>query len=724
MVSREHQDGVSVITISNPPVNALSTEVCEGIEEAVEAAETDIAVRALVLMGSGGTFVAGADIRQLEELAWERGPGAPNIHELLRKIEDCAKPVVMAIHGSALGGGLELAMAGHFRLALKDARFGQPEVNLGIIPGAEGTQRLPRLAGIEKALEMCVSGKLITASEALEAGIIDAVVEGDLRSQAVEYARQKLRFHKSPDKTREKTARLRSANSLYDAVRTAEEFARKVKRNQIAPLKAVEAIRAAATLPFKQGCERERQLFQECATSDQCRALIHGFFAERAVSKLPNLEKETAISPIGEVRVVGAGTMGRGIAIACANAGMHVVLQDCDQPALNSALSMIHKSYESSIKRGRLSQDSATEKIKRITPQVGHSGAGKADLVVEAVFEDMELKRSIFRELGEAVHPNCILASNTSTLSIDELAAVTKQPERVVGLHFFSPANVMRLLEIVRGRFTSTSTLATAISFAKSLSKVGVIVGNGPGFVGNRLMFPYMYEAQFLVEEGSTPQKVDQALREFGMAMGIFEVDDMAGLDVAWRVRRELHQFSGPGERKPLVADALCERGFFGQKAGRGWYSYGADGKPIADPDCLQLIRSLSLQSAIPQRKFTDSQIIERCLYGLINQGAMVLEEGLAMRASDIDVIYVNGYGFPAWRGGPMFYADTVGLPQIVERINSFEAELGSRWKVSPLLRQLAEAGETFRTFDQGRAGNRSAGTGSKEPSLVQETKS
>jgi len=704
VVVQEIQDGIAVVKIDNPPVNALGSGVPEGIEQAITAAEADSAVQAIVLMGADSTFVVGADIKELEDLAWGRGPGAPNIHDLLLKIEDCTKPVVMAIHGTALGGGLELAMAGHSRVAVKTAKFGQPEVNLGIIPGAEGTQRLPRLAGVEKAIDMCVTGKLLTASEALEAGIIDSIVEGDLRLDAIAFARRIAASGTSSRKTREQAAAIRRSASLEDALHAGEELARKVKRNQTAPLKAVEAIRAAATLPFEDGCARERQLFNECATSEQCRALIHGFFSERAVTKVPAVSKQTVASPIAQVFIVGAGTMGRGIAMACANAGIDVALQDSSQEAIDAAMSAIRKNYDSSIRRGRLTQETVIERLNRIRPELDYREAAPADLVIEAVFESMELKRSIFQALDRVVKPSCILASNTSTLSIDELARVTTRPESVLGLHFFSPANVMRLLEIVRGQPTSPQTIASALAFAKRLSKVGVVVGNCPGFVGNRLMFPYMYEAQFLVEEGATPEQVDRALRGFGMAMGIFEVDDMAGLDVAWRVRRELRQFSAPGERKPIVADALCEMRRFGQKTGKGWYAYREDGKPAPDPEVVELIRSLSCKAGIPQRQFTDAEIIERSLYGLINEGARSLEEGFALRASDIDVVYVHGYGFPAWRGGPIFYADSIGLKHIVERISRFEQELGARWTVSPLLRELALAGKTFRTFDQERS--------------------
>jgi 3-hydroxyacyl-CoA dehydrogenase len=679
--------------------------VAEGIEEAIGAAEDDVHVRAIVLMGSGKTFVAGADIKELEDLAWGRGPGAPNLHRLLAKIEDCSKPLFMAIHGTALGGGLELAMAGHYRLATKDAVVGQPEVNLGIIPGAEGTQRLPRLTGIEKVIEICVTGKPLTAQDALAAGIIDVVVEGDLRSEAVAYANRMVNAGGPHRKTRERKGTLKSEVSLEDALAAGRALAGKVRKNMLAPLKVLEGIRGAVILPFEQGCAREQELFTECVSSEQCRALIHAFFAERAVSKIPGLtQAKTVASSVERVAIVGAGTMGGGIAMACANAGLSVLLTDARQEGLDAGLAAIRKNYDVSVKRGRFTPEIVAERMGRINAQLDLAGFETADLVIEAVFEDMQLKRSVFRKLDEVVKPGCILASNTSTLNIDELADVTKSPGSVVGLHFFSPANVMRLLEIVRGRGTSLETIATSLAVAKRLKKIGVVVGNGPGFVGNRMMFPYMYETQFLVEEGATPEQVDSALKGFGMAMGMFEVADMAGLDVAWRVRRAMGHFSESGVRAPLVANRLYDMGRLGQKTRKGWHLYAEDRKATPDPEVLDLIRSLSAKAGIPQRRFTDEEIIERSLYNLINEGARVLEEGHAVRASDINVIYINGYGFPAWRGGPMFYADLVGLKQIVSRISDFEREHGPRWKVAPLLYKLAVTDSSFREWDKGRA--------------------
>ena len=664
-VTLSADQGVALIRIDNPPVNALSPEVINGLDAALDQASRDAAVRAIVIIGAGRTFVAGADIKGLEQLAWGSDSGAPEMHELLQKLEDAPKPVVMALHGTALGGGLELAMAGHYRVAVRDAQMGQPEVNLGIIPGAEGTQRLPRLVGLEKAIEMCVSGKPIKAADAMSAGLIDRVVEGDLAVGASAFAREMAARAESHPRTRDRKDKLPPASAIPGLLAAGRELARKTRRNLEAPVAVVDALEAAATLPFDQGCAREREIFFHLAKSEQAKALIHAFFAERGVSKVPGISRDTVAATVNRVGIVGAGTMGGGIAMACANAGISVWITDATTAALDTGMTTIRKNYDVSVKRGRFTPAMVEERMSRIVPQVGYDSFDQVDLIVEAVFENLALKKEIASALDKVVKPEGIIATNTSTLDIDDIATATRRPSQVVGLHFFSPANVMRLVEIVRGTSTSPETLATALAVAKRLGKVGVVVGNCPGFVGNRMMFPYMYEAQFLVEEGATPQQVDGALTGFGMAMGIFAVDDMAGLDVAWRVRQELNQFSEPGARKPLVADRLCEMGRFGQKTGKGWYAYGDDRKPAPDPDVLSLIEQLAVANGIPRRSFTNEEILERTIYALINEGARVLEEGYALRAADIDVIYTNGYGFPAWRGGPMFYADRVGLKKI-----------------------------------------------------------
>jgi 3-hydroxyacyl-CoA dehydrogenase len=697
--------GVALIRIDNPPVNALSPDVIGGLEATIDQASRDDSVTAIVIYGAGRTFVAGADIKGLEQVAWGSDVGAPEIHDLLQTIEDLPKPVVMAMHGTALGGGLELAMAGHYRVATPDGQMGQPEVNLGIIPGAEGTQRLPRLVGLEKAIEMCVSGRPIKAPDALNAGLIDRIIEGDLAAGAAAFAREMAAAGGSHPVTRKRQDKLPPASAVPGMVAAGRDLARKTRRNLEAPVVVVDALEAAATLPFADGCARERELFFNLAKSEQAKALIHAFFAERGVSKVPGVTKDTVATPVNRVGIVGAGTMGGGIAMACANAGIAVRITDATADGLDKGMTTIRKNYDVSVKRGRFTPAMVDERMARITPQTGYNGFGESDLVIEAVFENMALKKEIAAQVASTYgnKSNGIIATNTSTLDIDEIATASGRPSQVVGLHFFSPANVMRLVEIVRGTATSPETIATALAVAKRLGKVGVVVGNCPGFVGNRMMFPYMYEAQFLVEEGATPQQVDEALTSFGMAMGMFAVDDMAGLDVAWRVRQELKQFSEPGARKPLVADRLCEMGRFGQKTGKGWYLYGDDRKPQPDPEVLALIEQLATAAGIRRRSFTKDEIIERTIYALINEGARVLEEGYALRAADIDVIYTNGYGFPAWRGGPMFYADRVGLRTIYDRVSAFHQELGPRWAPAPLLAQLAKEGTTFKERDRRR---------------------
>jgi 3-hydroxyacyl-CoA dehydrogenase len=695
LVTVTHSGGVAVITIDNPPVNALSPGVPEGILAAIGAIETDPSVVAAVVIGAGRTFIAGADIKELERAAHGDSAG-PELHGLLQRIEDCPKPVVMAIHGTALGGGLEVAMAGHFRVASADAQMGQPEVNLGIIPGAEGTQRLPRLVGLAAAVEMCVSGKSIRATEALRLGLIDRIIEGDLLSGAIAFARDA----RIGLRTRERSDKLgwdASNAPIFDAGR---ELARKTRRNMVAPLAAIDALEAAATLPFEEGCRREREILRERLASDECRALIHAFFAERAVSKIADIPKDTPILPIRKAAIVGAGTMGAGIAMAFANAGIGVVLKDVDQAALERGMASIRKNYESSVAKGRFSRDIAEQRIASIHTETSYQGFEDADLIVEAAFENMELKKRIYAEIDGIAKPDCVLATNTSTLDIDEMASITSRPETVVGLHFFSPANVMRLVEIVRGARTGKPVIATALALAKRLGKVGVVVGNCRGFVGNRMMLPYMREAQFLAEEGATPEQVDAALYDFGMAMGIFAVDDMGGLDVGWRVRQEYKHLDKPGVRAPLVLDKLYHMNRLGQKTGAGWYRYGGDRKPISDPEVEALIEKTAIEAGIPRRSIAAQEIVERCIYTLVNEGARILEEGYAQRAADIDVIYMTGYGFPAYRGGPMWYADTVGLKNVYARVREFHKHFGELWEPAPLLKRLAESGESFASHD------------------------
>jgi 3-hydroxyacyl-CoA dehydrogenase len=692
-------NGIAIITINNPPVNALSPGVPEGIYEAIEKIDRDASVKAAVLIGGGRTFVASADIKELGKMASGKGQRGARMLSMLVRIENCRKPIVIAIHGTAFGGGLELATAGHYRVAVASAQVGQPEVKLGIIPGAGGTQRLPRLAGVAAAVEMCAEGKPVSAEQALKLGIIDRLIEGDLLTGALTFAHEVT--GKPFPKTRERNEKLGAAEQNAPIFAAARETARKKQRGLTAPLAAIEAIEAAVTLPFDKGCEVEQKLFAECLSSRQSKALIHVFFGEREVAKIPDIPKETPLIPINSAAVVGAGTMGGGIAMVLANAGIPVLLKEVDQAALDRGIATIQKNYASSVKRGRFTQQFVDQCLARIQPTLSFAGFSSVDLVIEAVFEGMALKKEVFRELDRVCKPGAILASNTSTLNIDEIASATSRPTSVIGTHFFSPANVMRLLEIVRGEATSREVIATCMQLSKRLGKIAVLVGNCMGFVGNRMFGPYHREAQFLVEEGAVIEAVDKALYDFGMAMGPLATGDLAGLDVGWRIRKEYRHLQKPGIRQPLAEDNLCELGRFGQKTGAGWYKYDDQRHAFPDPQVTQLVSKLAAEAGIPQRQISAEEIVDRCLYALVNEGARILEEGYALRAVDIDIIYLNGYGFPAYRGGPMWYADTVGLKTVYERIREFEQQHGEMWVPAPLLKQLAEQGKTFAEFNK-----------------------
>ena len=696
LVQFTKDNGIGVITINNPPVNALSPGVPEGISEALDQIAQDDSVKAVVLIGGGRTFVAGADIKEFGRMASGKPRGA-GLLPLLLKIEDSSKPVIVAIHGTAFGGGLELAMAGHYRVALSTAQVGQPEVKLGLIPGAAGTQRLPRLAGVARAVEMCTSGNPVKAEEALKFGIVDRLIEDDLLAGAVAFAREVA--GEAAPKTRERDEKLGNVADNVQIFASARETAAKKQRGLLAPVAAISAVEAATKMPFEEGCKVEQKLFIDCLFSQQSKSLIHVFFSEREVNKIPDIPKETPIIPVRSAAVVGAGTMGGGIAMVLANAGLPVLLKEADQAALDRGLATIQLNYANSVKRGRFPQQVAEERLKRITPTLTYDDFSSVDLVIEAVFEGMALKKEIFKELDRVCKPGAILASNTSTLSIDEIASSTSRPDFVIGTHFFSPANVMRLLEIVRGKASSKEVIATCMQLSKSLGKVGVLVGNCRGFVGNRMFGPYRREAQFLVEEGAGIEAVDQALSGFGMAMGPLATGDLAGLDVGWRIRKEYRHLEVPGIRQPFAEDRLCELGRYGQKTGAGWYKYDDQRRATPDPLVTELVRKWVDEAGIVQRQISAGEITDRCLYALVNEGARILEEGYALRASDIDIIYLNGYGFPAHRGGPMWYADTVGLKQVCDRVFEFHRQHGEIWRPAPLLKRLADEGKRFADF-------------------------
>jgi 3-hydroxyacyl-CoA dehydrogenase len=700
-VRYEVSDGVAVVTIDNPPVNALSSEVWDGIDAAVARANADPAADAIVLVGSGSTFIAGADIRMFDALKTREDSLARSArtHAMLKRIEDSDKPLVAAIHGNALGGGLEVAQACHFRVATADAKVGQPEVLLGIIPGAGGTQRLPRLCGAAMALQMSADGKPVSAAKALAAGIVDRVVDGDLLTGAVAFARSKATTREIR-KTRAITPAAGAVAAGLNACVAMRQSLAKTARGQRAPFAVVDAVEAGLHRSFDEGSIRERELFADCVVSIESKALRHLFFAEREAAKVPDVPRETPSKDIRRAAVVGAGTMGGGIAMAYANAGIPVLLKEVDDAAVQRGLATIRRNYEVTMAKGKMTAAQVEQTLSLITPTTRYDGFDGVDIVVEAVFEDMELKKSTFAELGQVTRPDCILASNSSTLDIDEFARASRRPAQVLGHHFFSPANVMKLLEIVRGRETSREVLAASLKLAKRLGKVGVVVGNCFGFVANRMLAYYMREAYLLLEEGGSVEQIDQVLTEFGLPVGPFGMQDIAGIDVGARIRQYLKSIGRTRAEGPQseIPDQLFAMGRYGQKTGAGWYKYDAPGGRARMPD--PLIEELAVQAAgkrgIKRRPIPNEEIVVRITTALANEGARVLEEGYATRAGDIDVIYVYGFGFPRYRGGPMFYADTIGLDVVLRRVNEYRARFGDYWEPAPLLRRLAAEGRGF----------------------------
>jgi 3-hydroxyacyl-CoA dehydrogenase len=692
------KDRVALLTIDNPPVNALGQGVWEAIDEAVTRASGDPDVEAIVLTGAGATFVAGADINIFKLLKTREQSMARSerTHAMLKRLEDTSKPLVSAIHGQAFGGGLELAMSCHYRVATKQALVGQPEVLLGIIPGAGGTQRLPRLSGAELALVMCTDGKPVPASKALAAGILDAVVDGDLVQSATAFAKAKggkIRKTReiaiSPDAAK---AGLAACAAIRSAI--------KAPKGVNAPFAAITAIEGAMTLPFDAGSIRERELFADCVVSTESKALRHLFFSEREASKVPDVPKDTPTIDIARAAVVGAGTMGGGIAMNYANAGIPVLLKEVDEPALQRGMATIRKNYEITMSKGKMTPEQLEKTMSLITPTTSYDGFDQVDIVVEAVFENMDLKKSTFAELGRVTKPRCVLASNTSTLDIDEFAKASGRPAQVIGHHFFSPANVMKLLEIVRGRETSKEVLATSVKLSKRIGKVGVVVGNCFGFVANRMIAYYMREAYLLLEEGASVPQIDKVLTDFGMPVGPFGMQDIAGIDVGARIRQYLASIGKTRAEGPQseVPDRLFAMGRYGQKTGAGWYTYDAPGSRNRVPDPLidQLAAEAAARRGITRGPIADEEILARITTALANEGARVLEDGYAIRASDIDVIYCYGFGFPRHRGGPMFYADTVGLPTVLSRVKQYRARFGDYWEPAPLLERMVSEGKRF----------------------------
>jgi 3-hydroxyacyl-CoA dehydrogenase len=681
---------VAVITLANPPVNGLGLSTRKGIVDGVTKALNDAAVKAVVITGAGKAFSGGADIKEFNTPA---AMAEPTLHTVIRVIENADKPVVAAIHSVAMGGGLELALGCHYRVAVPGAQIALPEVKLGILPGAGGTQRLPRVVGLEMALNMIVSGTPVPSEKLAKTKLFDQMIDGDLMQGAVAFANKVADVRPLP--------KVRDIRIDYPNYEGFLQFSRNTVKAMAgpfpAPLKCVEAVAASVTQIFDEGLKTERELFLELVQTNESKALRHAFFAERAASKIPDVPEDTPKREIKSAAVIGAGTMGGGIAMNFANAGIPVKILEMKQEALDKGLATIRKNYENTMKKGKLTQEKFDQRVGLITGTLSYEEIGQCDIVVEAVFEDMGVKETVFKKLDEVMKPGAILASNTSTLDVDKIASFTKRPQDVIGLHFFSPANVMKLLEIVRGEKTGKDVLATSMALSKKIKKIGVVSGVCDGFIGNRMIEQYSRQAGFLLEEGALPEQVDKAIEKFGFAMGPFRMGDLAGNDIGWYIRKRRY-VEKPEVTYSKTADLLCEMGRFGQKTSAGWYDYKpGDRKPYPSQLVNDMIVKHSADLGIERRKISDEEIVERLVYALVNEGARILEEGIAQRASDIDMVYLAGYGFPVFRGGPMFYADTVGLPNVVMAMEKFaKGNHGEAWKPAPLLARLAAEGKTF----------------------------
>jgi 3-hydroxyacyl-CoA dehydrogenase len=700
LVRFENVDGIGVITIDNPPVNALSPGVPEGIVENVERGNADPSIKAMVLIGAGRSFIAGADIRQF---GTRRPPPVPGkrTHEVL---DASAKPVVAAIHGYALGGGLEIALASHYRIAVPSAKVGLPEVLIGILPGSGGTQRLPRLVGPKAAMEMITSGRHVPADEANKLGIIDELVPegGDLRGAAIAMARRVADTRPLPrirDRD-EKLAEAKADPGIFEAMR--RSIARRA-RNQKAPYHCITAVEAACTMPFDQAIQRERELFDELENSAEARALRYAFFAEREVAKLPDIPRETPLRPIGKAAIVGAGTMGGGIAMSFAEFGFPVKLLEVSQEALDRGLARIRSNYETSVKRGSLSEAEMQRRLKLIEPVSSYDDIAQCDVVIEAVFERIPVKEEVFRKLDAVMKPGALLYTNTSGIDIDIMASATERPRDVAGTHFFAPANVMKLFEVVKGAKSAPDTLATAMDLGRKIGKISAMAGNGDGFVANRSRTPFGTEMNLMVEEGVLPEQVDKVMVDFGYPIGPFATADLSGLDIGYDSRQR-RAAENPNYRKMPIADMIVEAGRLGQKTGAGWFRYEkGDRTPHPDPELARMIREKTAELGIPQRSFTDEEILRRLLFASVNEACKILEEGKVYRASDIDVMWLGGFNFPRYRGGLMYWADTIGVAEVYRQIQAWHQQYGERWAPAPLLRRLAETNTPLREAKPGR---------------------
>ena len=681
VVSYRRDGNVGVITTNNPPVNALGHAVRAGILAALDDAEADGAAEAIVIACEGRTFHAGADISE-----FGKPPQHPFLGEVIDRLEKCPKPVVAALHGTALGGGLEIALGCHYRVAVPSAQVGLPEVSLGIIPGAGGTQRLPRLIGVAAALDVIIGGKRLTAVAACDLGVIDAVVDAPPTDAAIAYAANLVAAGKGPRPIGAQTV----SGSEADIEEARKRHARRY-RGFNAPFRAIDAVEASQRTPLDKGLVLERELFEACNATVEARALQYAFFAQRQAAKIKDLPKETEPRAVDHAGVIGGGTMGRGIAMVFADAGLPVTLLEISAKARDATLDAIAKSYDGMVSRGRLSRDVADERLSRISGATDYADLANADLVVEAVFEEMDIKKDVIAKLDATLGTDALIATNTSYLDVNALASASTHPERVLGMHFFSPANVMKLLEVVRADATSNTALATVMPLAKKLGKIPVVSGVCHGFIGNRMLQVYQREANRLLQEGATITQIDKAIYDFGLPMGPFAVRDLAGIDVGWRMRKAFGIGRAQDARYSAVPDLLCERDQFGQKTGIGFYVY-EDGRKATgeNPLVAELAAAEAKELGIAQRNIDDGEVVERCIYAMINEGANLLDEGIAQRPSDIDIVWLNGYGFPAYRGGPMFYADTIGLDPLVKHLHGLAEVHGPEWSPAPLLTRLA----------------------------------
>jgi 3-hydroxyacyl-CoA dehydrogenase len=685
---------VAVITLDNPPVNALNWGLRSAIADGLERAASDRSIRAIVITGSGTAFSGGADVGEFGLSAMS---AAPTLADVLDQIENSPKPVVAALNALAFGGGLELAMACHYRVAAAAAQLALPEVKLGLLPGAGGTQRLPRLAGVERALNMILSGKPVPAHELAKTDLLDLVTDIDALQAATELAGRVTADRMPLKKARDIDIHFPNAEAFFDFARGA--VAPLAKRYP-APARCIDAVQAAVLKPFEEGMQIERSLFLELMHTPQSKALRHVFFATRAASKVPDLSSNTATRPVESVAIIGAGTMGGGIAMSFADAGIPVTLLDTTQAALDKGLGVVRRNYESSLNKGRLTQTEFRNRLDRIAGTLSYEDLTNSDLIIEAVFEDLQVKKHVFERLDAVAKPGAILASNTSTLDLDKIAGFTRRPQDVVGLHFFSPANVSKLLEIVRGGASDKEVIATALAVAKKIKKIGVIAGVCDGFIGNRMLNAYFRQMELLLDSGALPQQIDEALEAFGFSMGPFRVSDLAGNDISWYIRKRLY-LEYPDRVFSKVPDRICELGRFGQKTGAGWYDYKPGDRTSRPSDLVNaIVLEESARLGLTRRKISDEEIVERAMCSLINEGARILEEGIALRPSDIDVVYIAGYGFPDFRGGPIFYADSVGLPNILRTMRGFaQGHQPDAWRPAALLERLAAEGRTFAQF-------------------------